>query len=783
MTWAAAFDSLMEVADGAVTDDRRKAGTIMSNDTYQVLHHEGQGWKAVPSAAPNRRPPRGPATVRVARWSAVHPWRAIAAWVIFVILCTVGGGMVGTKTLVDDSNPRTESGHADRIVTAAHFDDPAIENILITARSGSLNHTTALAVAAEATKGLRALAQVSAVEPAVTAANGRAVLVPVSMAGDPNTASDRVSTLQAVTATVQRGHPDLRVEEVGDASLNKAISTTLGGDLHKAELISIPITLVILLVAFGALIAAGVPLLLALSSVAAAVGLSAFASHVIPSSDSITSVILLIGMAVGVDYSLFYVRREREERARGASRLEAIEVAAATSGHSVVVSGIAVTIAMGGLFVARDSTFSSLAVGAILVVLVAVIGSLTVLPALLAKLGHWIDRPRIPVLWRLTAARTGNPRVWSALLKPSLRKPAVTLAVGTVAMVALAIPAFGMTLKLPTASDLPRSIPIMNSYDRLTASFPSSGETHTVAIKAPANELPQVQAAIAELERRVAVDPLFAHDQKPEVRTSADHTVTTVHIGVDAQPGTPLAARSLADIRHILVPQTIGKVPGAVYAVGGDIGGQADFVSSMQASLPWVIAFVLGLTLIVMLVTFRSIAIALTAIGLNLLSAGAAFGVLVLVFQHHWAEGLLGFHSTGAVVAWLPLFLFVVLFGLSMDYHVFVVSRIREAAMRGESTKDAVRHGITSSAGVVTSAAAVMIAVFSVFATLSTIDMKQLGVGLGAAILIDATIVRIVLLPSVMALLGHRNWAAPAWIRRGAPQVPLEAAPKALSRV
>jgi putative drug exporter of the RND superfamily len=755
----------------------------MSNDTYEVLHHEGQGWKAVPSAPPGPPGKRGPATVRVARWSALHPWRAIAAWVIFVILCSVGGGMVGTKTLVDQSNPRTESGRADRIVTAGNFADPAVENVLISARSGTLDRTAAQAAAAEATKGLRALAQVSAVNPAVTSANGATLLVPITMAGDPDTASDRVGPLLAVTAAVQRDNPGLRVEEVGDASLDKAISTTLGGDLHKAELISIPITLVILLVAFGALIAAGVPLLLALSSVVAAVGLSAFASQVIPASDSITSVILLIGMAVGVDYSLFYVRREREERARGAGRLEAIEVAAATSGHSVVVSGIAVTVAMGGLFVARDSTFSSLAVGAILVVLVAVIGSLTVLPALLSKLGRWVDRPRIPFLWRLTAARSGNPRVWSALLKPSLRKPAVTLAVGTVAMVALAIPAFGMNLKLPTASDLPRSIPIMNSYDRLTASFPSSAETHTVAIKAPAADLPKVKAAIAVLERRVAIDPLFAHDQQPEVRTSADHTVTTVHIGVDAEPGTQLAAKSLADIRHVLVPQTIGTVHGAVYAVGGDIGGQADFVSSMQSSLPWVIAFVLGLTLIVMLVTFRSIAIALTAIGLNLLSAGAAFGVLVLVFQHHWAEGLLGFHSTGAVVAWLPLFLFVVLFGLSMDYHVFVVSRIREAAMRGESTKDAVRHGITTSAGVVTSAAAVMVAVFSVFATLSTIDMKQLGVGLGAAILIDATIVRIVLLPSVMALLGSRNWAAPAWIRRNAPAVPEEAAQVFPSRV
>ena len=753
---------------------------MTSDQTYDVLHHEGQGWQRVPAQPPGKQ--KRPATVRVARWSATHPWRAIGAWVLFVTLCVMGGGMVGAKTLTQDSSPRTQSGQADRIETSGNFAHPSVENVLITARKGTLSRTEANAAAAEVTKQMRAIAQVSKVDPVVVSANGRALLVPVSMAGDPDTASERIAPLQKITAAVQKAHSDLRVEEVGGASLDAAISKTLGGDLHKAELISIPITLVILVVAFGALIAAGIPLLLALSSVAAAIGLSAFASHLLPQSDALSSVVLLIGMAVGVDYSLFYIRREREERARGVDRLEAIEIAAETSGHSVVVSGIAVAIAMSGLLVARDATFSSMAVGAILVVVVAVIGSLTLLPALLAKLGRWVDRPKIPFLWRLTAARTTEPRLWSALLKPALRRPGMSMMVSVLALLALALPALGMTLKLPTASDLPRSIPIMNSYDRLTASFPSSSETHTVAIKAPASELPQVKAAVAALDKRVAASPLYAHDQAPEVRTSANGTVTTVNIGVNSEPGKPLATRSLNELRNVLVPQTIGTVPHARYAVGGDIGGQADFISSMQGSLPWVIGFVLALTLIVMLVTFRSVAIALTAIGLNLLSAGASFGILVLVFQNHWAESLLGFHSIGAVVAWLPLFLFVVLFGLSMDYHVFVVSRIREAALRGEPTKEAVRHGIISSAGVVTSAAVVMVAVFSVFATLSTIDMKELGVGLAAAILLDATVIRIVLLPSVMLLLGRRNWWAPAWIARGAPQVPYESEPVFPSR-
>ncbi|SCG69727.1 MMPL family transporter [Micromonospora coxensis] len=716
---------------------------------------------------------RRPVTVRLARWSAEHPWRAIALWVVFVAVCFVGGSAAGLKEATDADMAIGESGRADIIVTEGNFDDPAVENILITPRAGTLDQAAAKEAAAEATERMRQVTGVASVGAPVSSRDGNALLVPVTMAGDPDDASDRVQPLRDATAGIQGSYPQLRVEQVGGPSIGKALDDTLGKDFKRAELLSLPVTLAILIVAFGALIAAGVPVLLALSSVAAAMGLSTLASHLVPATDTTSSVILLIGMAVGVDYSLFYVRREREERAKGRSGLDAVEIAAETSGHAVVVSGFAVIISMAGLLLANDAVFSSLAVGSILVVAVAVTGSLTVLPALLAKLGRWVDRPRVPLLWRLTAARTGRhgqpakPRFWPAVLRPALRAPLATLVVSVGLLLALAAPALGMKLKFPGMEDLPRTTPAMQAYDRLTAAFPSTGTSHLVAVQAPAAQADRVRAALTDLAGRAAADPLFApaEGDGPKIEVSADRRVSTLEVATPYASRDDEAARSLHTLRDDLLPATMRGIPGVEYAVGGGVAASEDYAQHIQEKLPLVMAFVLALTFLVMTWTFRSVVVALTSIVLNLLSAGAAYGLLVLVFQGEWAEGLLGFTSMGAIVSWLPLFLFVVLFGLSMDYHVFVVSRIREGIRAGMSNRDAVAYGITSSAGVVTSAAVVMVGVFAIFATLSTIDMKQLGIGLAAAILLDATIIRAVVLPSLMTLLGDANWWAPRFLR------------------
>ncbi len=717
---------------------------------------------------------RRPVTVRVARWSAEHPWRAVALWMVFVAVCFAGGNAAGLQEATAEDMAVGESGRASVMVEQGDFaDEPAVDNVLITARAGALDEAAATAAATDAATRLRAVPGVAGVGEPIPARDGSALLVPITMSGDPETASDRVEPLRAVTAEVQQAHPALRVEQVGGPSIGKALDDTLGADFLRAELLSVPVTLIILVVAFGALIAAAVPVLLALSSVAAAMGLSTLASHLVPANDSTSSVILLIGMAVGIDYSLFYVRREREERARGRGHVDAVEIAAETSGHAVVVSGVAVIIAMSGLFLAGDATFSSLAVGSILVVAVAVIGSLTVLPALLAKLGRWVDRPRVPVLWRLTARRTGpdgNPlpgRFWPVVLRPALRHPVATFAVSVGLLLALAFPALGMQLKFPGTEDLPRTTAAMQAYDRLAAAYPSNGTNHDVVVRAPADQAPAVRAALTRLAETAAADRLFAplEEGGPQIEVSPDNRVAVLSVPTTFSSRSDEAGESLHKLRDDLVPAALGDLPGASYAVGGGVADSEDYAAHVWDKLPIVVGFVLALTFLVMAWTFRSVVVALTSILLNLLSAAAAYGLLVLVFQNTWAEGLLGFTSMGAIVTWLPLFLFVVLFGLSMDYHVFVVSRIREAVLRGVPNREAVAEGITGSAGVVSSAAIVMVAVFSIFATLSTIDMKQLGVGLAAAILLDATIIRAVVLPSLMTLLGDANWWAPRFLR------------------
>jgi RND superfamily putative drug exporter len=696
------------------------------------------------------------ATSRVARWSALHPWTAIIAWVIVVIACSMMGSIVSTKQATQLQLGVGQSGQAAQILHSGGLADPAVENVLITFRAGSPGAAQAQAAARAVSTGMSTRPAVAHVASPVLAAHGHTLLIQVTMRGDPDTATSRVQPLLSETAAVQRAYPGLKIEETGAASLSSGLTSQLGADFRKAESISIPVTLLIMLIAFGAFLAAGIPILLALSSVVSALGLAAVASHVFPDNGLVANVILMMGLAVGVDYSLFYLRREREERAAGASRLDAIEIAAATSGQAVVVSALAVVVAVAGLFIAHDVTFDSMAAGCILVVAVAMIGSLTVLPALLGKLGDRVNRPRVPVLWRLTN-RGGTPRLWPALLRPALRFPVAALLLATIAMVALAVPLTHMKLESTAYEDFPRSMPATQAYRDLIVAFPGAQTTFEIVVRAPRAEQTNVAAALTELTARSQADPLLAHST-PQRRVSADGLVQVLSISSPYSSKSAQAGLALTDLRNKLVPATVGRVPGAQTAVGGDTATNIDYAAHIQQRLPWVIGFVLLLTFAVMMLAFGSVPIALLTIAVNLLSAGAAFGALVLVFQHSWAQSLLGFQSTGGITAWVPLFLFVVLFGLSMDYHVFLVSRIREAALMGMTPRHAVEQGITRSAGVITSAAIVMVAVFSIFSTLSFIEFKQIGFGLAIAVLLDTLVVRIVLLPAAMILLGRRAW-------------------------
>ncbi len=711
-------------------------------------------------------------TLRAARWSATHPWRALLVWVVFVAGAVAAGSAIATQETTDADYRLGESGRADEMVSAAGVNDPDRENVVITAGTGGLDRDTATEAARALTRDMSALDAVAEVSDPVWSPSEAALLVPIELERLGDGEDVDVAPLQAVTEDIQSAYPDLVVRQAGDASVDEGIGKQVEADLASAEKLSLPLTLGLMLLAFGALIAAGIPVLLAISGVVATIGIYAPISYLVPSEPTVSSMILLIGMAVGVDYSLFYLKREREERAKGHSTIDAVEIAAATSGHSIIVSGAAVIVSMAGLYVVQDATFSSLATGAIIVVAVAVLGSVTVLPALLAKLGRWVDRPRVPLLWRVNR-RIGSGGISRRLLAPVLRRPKTALALSLAAMLALCAPALGMTMKNGTLDTLPSTIPEVQTLKTIDKEFPSEGSSMQVVVQAAPEDRGDVAAALRALSEAAVAEGGFVDGGPDDIRTSEDGTVSALTLVSTLTDGSDASKRQLEQVRGKLAPKLLGtelvdQAPDAEWAVGGPLAENVDYTEHQSDKLPWVIGFVLLLTLLMMGLTFRSVTIALMTTVLNLLSVGAAFGVLTLVFQYTWAEGLLDFTSSGFVINWIPLFLFVVLVGLSMDYHVFVLSRIREGAQRGLPPKLAVEAGITETAGVVTSAAAVMVSVFAIFATLSMLEMKQMGVGLAVAILIDATVVRVVMLPAMLTLLGERAWW-PSRIRRVEP--------------
>jgi RND superfamily putative drug exporter len=476
--------------------------------------------------------------------------------------------------------------------------------------------------------------------------------------------------------------------------------------------------------------------------------------------------IVLIGMAVGVDYSLFYLKREREERAAGRTTRDAVAIAAETSGHAILVSGGAVVASMAGLFVLGDVTFNSLATGSIIVVAVAVLGSITVLPALLVKLGRWVDRPRVPLLWRLNG-RIGRGGISRRLLGPVVRHPVVALVGAAVVIGALAIPALGLKTHSGNVETLPSDIAEVQTLRTLSASFPAEGTSADVVVQADPADRDRVVAALAEIEAEAVGTGDFQATGAAPV-TSEDGTTTMVTLGLPYEESDERATAAIAELRA-LTPDALDGVGSVEWAVGGDTAEALDFSDKQGSRLPLMIGFVLLLTMLMMGGAFRSVPLAVISTVLNLASVGVSFGLLALVFQHGWGESLLDFTSPGFVIDWIPVFVMVVLVGLSMDYHVFVLSRVRELVQSGLPTRIAVHRGIAETAGTVTSAAAVMVSVFAIFATLSMLEMKMMGVGLAGAILLDATLIRLVVLPAALVLLGDRAWW-PVRVRPGAGQ-------------
>jgi uncharacterized membrane protein YdfJ with MMPL/SSD domain len=696
---------------------------------------------------------------RAGRWSARHRKTAIFGWLAFVVLAFALSSITGTKTLENQETGVGESGQASKQVYNA-FPKRAQESVLIQNTKAEASDPAFQAAIKDVSSRVDAVAHVTGVQKPEISRDGHSALVSVDLQGDSTQTEERIDALQAAVTASAKANPQFRVEQFGDASLSKAQDETQEKDFQKAEFSSLPITLIILAIAFGSLMAAGIPVLLALTGVLATIGLLGPLSQLVPVDGSINSVIMLIGLAVGVDYALFYIRREREERAAGRSEEAALEAAAATSGRAILISGLTVMVSMAGMYFAGAQTFSSFATGTILVVAIAMIASVTVLPAVLSKLGDRVNKGRLPFVGR-RRENAGDSRVWAAILRPVLRRPLVAVIVAGSMLVALAVPVLGMHTALPGVDSMSRDMKVMQTYDRIQQAFPGDAISAEVVVSADDVTAPQVRAAIADLREQAAQSRTAIGPSSVEVSQGRDVAVVSVPIAGDGTNSKSVEA--LEELRGDIVPNTIGEV--AETGVTGVTAGTEDFNSVMGSHVYYVFAFVLAMAFLLLLVTFRSIVIPIKAILLNLLSVGSAYGLLVLVFQKGWGEDLLGFESTGAVTAWLPLFLFVILFGLSMDYHVFILSRIREAYDRGMSTEAAVEHGIKATAGVVSSAAFVMVAVFAIFATLSGIDMKQMGVGLAFAVLIDATVIRGVLLPATMKLLGDWNWYLPRRLR------------------
>jgi uncharacterized membrane protein YdfJ with MMPL/SSD domain len=700
---------------------------------------------------------------RMGRWSAQHRKKAIFGWLAFAIVLFAISITSPMKTIIAETSGPGESGRADTILYN-DFKQPAGEEVLIQSRSLTTTDPPFKTAVQAVIVGVSKLDAVTKVKSPYDAGNGgfvsadkHSALVRIEIRGPSEDAVDKIDPIVARVAEVQKANPELYVGSFG-TSTGKALTASFGDDLKRAGLFSVPLTLIILLIAFGALVAAGIPLLLGLTSVLATLGLVALVSKLLPMSGDISAIILLIGLAVGVDYTMFYLKREREERAAGRSKEAALEAAAATSGRSVLVSGSTVLVAMAGMFFTADATFASFGVATMTVVAVAMLGSLTVLPALLSKLGDKVDRGRLSFIHG--RRRNGESRVWGAIIDRVLRRPLVSALLAGGLLVAIAVPALQLQTAQPSIDTYPQKL--LGTYHRIKAAYPGEENGTTVVLKAPNVEAPAVRVAVGELKRRALATGVM--NEPIDIDINAAKTLTSITIATEGDGTDSRSNAALSALRDDIIPSTVGALPESEVAVTGMTAYTRDFKQQMKTVAPLVFGFVLLFAFGLMLVSFRSVVIAVKAVVLNLLSVGAAYGVLVLVFQHGWGKGLLGFEFTGGIDPFLPILLFVILFGLSMDYHVFILSRIREAYDKGMNTDEAVAYGIKSTAGVVTSAAAVMVAVFAIFATLQAMILKQFGVGLAAAVLIDATLIRAILLPASMKLLGDWNWYLPKWL-------------------
>jgi uncharacterized membrane protein YdfJ with MMPL/SSD domain len=707
---------------------------------------------------------------RLALACARNPWRAIGAWLAAMLVAVFAIGALLGGALTTEGNPTNnpQSLRAKDVreaafpaaSTAAMTDVVVIRSERYTVdepQFRALVHKLAGEVhGAKNVESVRAYPQ--AHDEALVSRDRHATIVQFAMPNESSSGIDdvidaarRADATSAFEATV-----------TGQRTVNHDFNKLSEDDLRSGELqFGLPAALIVLLLVFGAVVAGLVPLLIALPSIVVALSFVAVLGHAFSLSIFVVNMLTGMGLALGIDYALFVVSRFREERGRGREKLDAISASAITANRAVIFSGTTFVIAMFGMFIVPSSIMRSLAVGAILVGIVSVVASATLLPALLGLLGDNIDRLRIPLVGtRSVEAANPEGRLWGAIVRSVLRRPALAAGVSVALLLAAASPIFGMQIGTSGPTLLPSRFEARQGFEALQHNFPGATANPVEIVVANGGEQPAAEAALARLRSTLASDPRFGPGQ---IVRSPSGKVAMLSVPIHGDPSGDAAVSAVRKLRSTTVPDQF-EGTNAQVLVGGTTSENIDYFDSVIGPAPWVIAFVLGLTLVFLTVVFRSLVVAGTAVVLNLLSVSAAYGLLVLVFQDGVGSGLLGFNHVDTIEAWVPLFLFSVLFGLSMDYQVFLLSRIRERYDETGDTTDAVTFGVSSTARIITGAALIIVAVFAGFAAGELVMFQQMGFGVAVALLIDATIIRSVLLPATMSMLGRWNWYLPSWL-------------------
>ncbi len=727
---------------------------------------------------------RPPWTVRVATFSAAHRWLVIALWFAGTIgifaLSLVAGGTNAESAVSDNGTSKHESGRAYDLFGASGTQETRESlDLVVSLPSGTVDDAPGAAAVGDIVARTKALmstvdgtsqptfdqvvdpltapAETSFVSPDRTTAR-----INASFPGEGPTAAARLTPVPAFIEELRADHPDVQIHGLNNKLANDDIQRLVNDDLDQSLRITIPLTFVILLIAFGAAVAAFVPLVLACTSLLAAFGvLALYSQYVSPVSPYASQLVVLIGLAVAVDYSLFMVTRFRTERRRR-DKLAAIATASGTAGRAVFFSGLAVMISIGGLFLLDDPLFRSMAIGTISVVFISVVGSLTFLPAVLSILDTKVNRFRLPFLGRPRDEGSGP---WSRVVRATMRRPVLSFVVSAVVLLAVASPVLRLHIGQGDFASFPDKLDAVQAVNLLNEKWPQ-GSTLNFQVVVTRADQPETKSAIDRLSADLLATPGLSGPV--DTTMSQDGTVALLSYVMSGDQNDLSNRVIVRNVRHDVVPRIFGGLPGVEALVTGGAARTADVVGFYEDGMPLVFGFVLGLSFLLLLVAFHSIVIPIKAIILNLLSTGAAYGLLVLVFQDGWGSDILNV-KPGVIESFVPIFIFTILFGLSMDYHVFILTRIKEARDRGLPSDPAVERGISITAGTVTSAAAIMVAVFGVFVTLELAIIKQLGFGLAVAVFLDATVIRSVLLPSSMRLLGDWNWWMPrflSWIPR-----------------